>query len=177
MRAHIEIYIDELVARGLAPDAARQQALREFGNQTLIKEEIYVMNSVPLLETLIRDVRYACRMLRKSPGFTLTAVATLGLAIAINTAVFSVVDAVLLRPLPYPDPERLALMETRIESPAGTGERTSQNGTAWVTVRDNLTTADRAVFSTWVSGVNVVAGNHVTHADQQRVGCLRGQNE
>lgn len=170
MQAHIDIYVDELVARGVSLDAARQQALREFGNRAGIKEEIYEMNSIPILDTLSRDLRYAVRVLRKSPGFTLAAVATLGLAIAINTAVFSVVDAVMLRPLPYPAPDRLLLMQTRSQSSAGTFERTSQNGTAWLVVRDNATTVDRAVFSTWVSGVNVVAGNHATYADQQRVG-------
>ncbi|HEY0873406.1 MAG TPA: ABC transporter permease [Vicinamibacterales bacterium] len=128
------------------------------------------MGTIPFIETFSRDLRYAVRMLRKSPGFTLTAIATLGLAIAINTAVFSIVDAVLLKPLPYPDPDRLALMQTTTTSPAGSYQRTSQNGTAWITVRDHLASADRAVFSTWVSGVNVVAGDHVTHADQQRVG-------
>ena len=170
MQAHIEIYVDELVERGVSPAAARQQALREFGNRALIKEEIYQMNSIPVLETVARDLKYAVRTLRKSPGFTLTAVATLSLAIAINTAVFSIVDAVLLRPLPYSDPDRLLLLQTRTESASGTWARTAQTGTGWVTLRDNATTVDRAVFSTWVSGVNVVAGDHVTHADQQRVG-------
>jgi predicted permease len=109
-------------------------------------------------------------MLRKSPGFAITAVLTLGLAIGINTAVFSIVDGVLLRPLPYPEPHRLALLEARVEAAGTRGDRTSQNGTAWVTVRDHATTVDRAVFSTWVSGVNVVAGTRVLHADQQRIG-------
>jgi hypothetical protein len=128
------------------------------------------MNSIPFLETFERDLRYATRMLRKSPGFAITAVLTLGLAIGINTAVFSIVDGVLLRPLPYPEPHRLALLEARVEAAGTRGDRTSQNGTAWVTVRDHATTVDRAVFSTWVSGVNVVAGTRVLHADQQRIG-------
>ncbi len=136
----------------------------------VIKEQIYDMNSIPLLETLIRDTRYAVRVLRKSPGFTITAVLTLALAIAINTAVFTIVDGVLLRPLPFPEPERLALVEAQVDAGGRRDHRTSQHGVTWVTARDHTTTADRAVFSTWVSGVNTVAGNQAILADQQKVG-------
>lgn len=123
-----------------------------------------------LLESLARDARFAVRVLRKSPGFTATAVLTLAMAVAINTAVFSIVDGVLLRPLPFPEPHRLFLMEATVETPGERSTRTSQHGTAWITVRDHATTADTAVFSTWVSGVNVVAGDRALHADQQKVG-------
>jgi predicted permease len=121
-------------------------------------------------ETLARDLRYACRVLWKAPAFTATAILTLALAIGINTAVFSIVDGVLLRPLPYPDPARLALVEAEIEAQGRRAARTSQHGVTWATVREHATTVDRAVFSTWVSGVNVVAGQRALHADQQRVG-------
>ncbi len=128
------------------------------------------MNRLPALDTLFRDVRYAARVLRKSPGFTVTAVLTLALAIAINTAVFSIVDGVLLKPLPFPDPDHLALAEARVEANSQREARTAQHGVTWVTIRDHATTVDRAVFSTWVSGVNVVAGGRAIHADQQKVG-------
>jgi putative ABC transport system permease protein len=170
MQAHIELSVEELVARGISPGAARRQAIREFGNPALIKEQIYEMNSIPILETIVRDTRYALRVLRKSPAFTLTAVLTLALAIAINTAVFSVVDGVLLRALPYPHAEQLLLMEARIEASGERDRRTAQHGFAWITVRDHATTIDRAVFSTWVSGVNVVGPAGAIHADQQKIG-------
>jgi predicted permease len=94
---------------------------------------------------------------------------TLGLAIGINTAVFAVIDAVILRPLPFPAPERLGLVETTI---TGTGVQTmtSQHGVTWTVLQERLTTADTAVFSTWTSGVNVVANGRPTFARQQRVG-------
>lgn len=170
IRAHIEHHVDELVARGVSPADARQQALRDFGNPTLIREEIYEMNSLPIVETLRRDAAYAVRVLWKSPGFTLTAVLTLAIAIAINTAVFSIVDGMLLRPLPYPDADRLALVQATVEAAGLRAQRTSQHGVTWVTLRDHASTIDRAVFSTWISGVNVVAGTRAVHADQQKVG-------
>ena len=122
------------------------------------------------MDTLIRDARYAARLLLKSPLFTFTAVVTLAVAIAINTAVFSIVDAVLIRPLPYPSPERLALVQTSIAAGGETGTNTSQHGVTWITIRDHATTVDRAVFSGWATGANVLAGDRASYAEQQRVG-------
>lgn len=125
---------------------------------------------MPVLETLTRDLRYALRVLRKSPGFTFTAVTTLAIALAINIAVFSIVDAVMLRPLPYPDPDRLALVQTTVDR-SGPGQmQTSQHGVTWLTIRNHATTVDRAVFSGWTAGANLVAGGRALYAEQQRVG-------
>ena len=124
----------------------------------------------PILDTFVRDARFAFRTLRTSPAFTLTAVATLAVAIGINTAVFTLVDGVLLKPLPYPHPNRLGLVETTVRASAGADRVTAQHGTTWEVVRDAATTVDRAVFSSWTTGVNIVAGTQTRHAEQQRVG-------
>ena len=94
------------------------------------------MSARNLIETTARDIRFAVRMLGKSPAFALTAVLTLALAIAVNTAIFSVVDAVLLKPLPYPDPGRLALVTRTVRADSASDEDTSQNGATWLMIRD-----------------------------------------
>ena len=107
LESYIQIETDENLARGMTPQAAREAAKRKLGNSTRIREEIYTMNTIGLLDSLVRDFRFALRAMRRRPTFTLAAVLTLALGIGANTAVFSVVNGVLIKPLPYPHPEEL----------------------------------------------------------------------
>jgi putative ABC transport system permease protein len=106
IREHIELETAENIERGMTPRDARRAALRKFGNPVRVQEDVRAVWTLVWLEQLIQDVRYGARMLRRSPGFAAVIIGTLALGIGMNTAVFSVVNAVLFRPLPYPDAER-----------------------------------------------------------------------
>jgi predicted permease len=113
---HVQMRTEEYAEQGLDPRAARQAALRRFGNLAVIQDRGYDERGGGLLETLLHDVKYALRQLARQPSFAILAGLTLALGIGVSTALFSVIDAALLRPLPYPNPEQLVTLlveETR----------------------------------------------------------------
>jgi macrolide transport system ATP-binding/permease protein len=112
LRFHFDQQIEENLASGMSADEARRAALRTIGSLTQYKEECRDMRRVNLIEHFIRDLRYAVRSVRRRPGFTLLAVLVMGLGIGANTAVFSVVDAVLLKPLAYRGADRIVTLSS-----------------------------------------------------------------
>jgi putative ABC transport system permease protein len=120
LRFHIEKLTNDNIAAGMTPEGARRQAVLEFGGREQIKEELHDVHRVRVIESTMANLKSAFRLIRKSPTFSVTVIVTLALAIGANSAVFSAIDAILLKPLPFPDADQLMRVDQynpKISSP------------------------------------------------------------
>jgi hypothetical protein len=164
LHAHLEIATERNRQNGLSGEAARREALRDFGGVTQAKERYRIERGAPFFEQMTRDIRFGLRQLAKSPSFTLTAVLTLALGIGANTAVFSVLDSVLLRPLPFANSDRLVRIYSVVKN--------EQIGPSPLDTRDfarqNRTFEKIAVFDQWRK--NVITSKAGDNAENVNVG-------
>ena len=153
---HVAMQTAEYVRDGLSPEAARRQALLKFGSVEAIKESYRDQRSLPWLETLARDTRHALRRFRKNPAFTAAVMLTLALGIGGNTAIFGVIESVLIRPLPYPDAEALVGVWHTAPGMSAGDPRMSCSPSMYFTYRDENRTFQH--FGLWRFGVAPVTG-------------------
>lgn len=122
IESHLQLHVDDNLRAGMTLDEARRRALVRLGGVESVKEAYRDRRGIPLLETTLQDARYAIRTLRRNRGATLVGILVMALGIGANTAVFSVVHAVLLNPLPYPDPDRIVTLTYLYSGGVGTGD-------------------------------------------------------
>jgi predicted permease len=156
LRFHLEKQIQENLAVGVSPEEARLAALRAIGGIAQFKEECRDMRGVNLIENLVQDLRYAVRMLRKSPGFTAVVVLSLALGIGANTAIFSLIDALLLRMLPVRNPQQLVVLRPMSKR----GEEVGFSYPLFVQVRDRT-----QVFSGILAAANGAGAREMVRSE------------
>lgn len=156
LETHLELLVDRYVRSGMTPEAAYTAARRQLGSTVLVREEIHQMNSIGWLEQLTADLRFAARMLRRDVGFALAAVGTLALGIGATTTIFSVVYGVMIRPLPYPQPDALVGIWHTAQFQGVTSSNIGLSSTMYLSYREHNQTFQQ--FGLWRTGAANVTG-------------------
>src|ERR1700732_434310 len=163
IEAHMQHESARLREQGLSEEEARAAARRSFGNVMQAEERFYESGRWLWSDYLWQELRFGLRMLARNRGFTVTVVLTLALSIGANTAIFSIVNALLLKSLPYPHPERLGTIYARTTGLDSYDARRKIDGEQWELLRDNVPSLLAAVSATRTSGVNLQAGPHAQY--------------
>src|SRR5581483_6494701 len=150
-------------------DEARRAALVKLGGVGATTQAYRDQGSLPLVETLAQDLRYSWRQFLHNPGFTATVIITLALSVGANTAIFSVVNALLLKSLPYSHPDRMAVIYTRVTGSQPRDERHHVNGEQFELLRDQVPALVSAISATRPSGVNLESASHVQYVQAGRI--------
>ncbi len=169
LRAYVDMVADEKVAEGASASEARRSTLAEFGGMEQVKQAVRDHRAGTRLEVVWGDVRYGWRQLLRNPGFATAVVVTLALSVGVNTAIFSIVNALMLKSLPYPEPGRLGTIFMGIQGSKPYDGMEDIDGEQWEQLRDNVPSVLAAISSGISSGANVVAGENVQYAHAGRV--------
>jgi predicted permease len=159
-RGELDFYLDvtteEYIERGMEPAEARAAARRKLGNTTQIREEVYRMNTLTFMEGMLRDARHAARMIRTKPGFSVAVLLSLALGIGANTAIFSVLNSVLIRPLPYPGSDALVGVYNTLVIQGQVFEDAELSADMYAACKESARSFES--FGVWTPGAATVTG-------------------
>src|SRR5579871_1921719 len=162
MHFHLEQHARQLIARGVDPVEARRRARLELGGPEQVKEECRDARGTRWLEDLWRDLRYTVRTFRQKPGFAAVALVTLALGSGATTVMFTVVNSVLLKPLPYPEPDRLVVLQEQTDW-------STQFGSLWGFTPPNYLDCKRQVRSVDLAGSRFITGTLSEPGDPENI--------
>ena len=169
VKAYVGLLADEKIAAGMSEREAVRVARVESGGVEQVKQAVRDRRAGAGLELLWQDVRFGVRQILRNPGFSVTVIVTLSLSIGANTAIFSIVNSLMLKSLPYPHPERIGTIFTRIQGAKASDERHHVNGEQWELLRDNVPALISAVSGIRATGVNLEAGSLQQYVHNARV--------
>src|ERR1700722_1012103 len=169
VRAYVTMMADERIAGGMREPEARRAAMADFGGIEQVKQAVRERRAGSSAERIWYDARYGVRQFWRNPGFTITVIVTLALSIGVNTAVFSIVNVLMLKSLPYLRPERMGTIFTRIRGPIASDERHHVNGEQWELLRDNVPSLLAAVSFPRASGMNLETDSRVRYLRAGRI--------